>query len=112
MKKIILTDDDPKYIFTLLLMNGDEAIGKLAILPDRVKRELGVLDLFIEEKWRSKWLTKSFAKFLFKMFYNSCKEYKLASIITRANNPKSLRLLDFFGFTSYNKKDYYLVIEG
>lgn len=83
-------------------------MGRLTVYP--YKENAGWLDLYIEEKWRSKWLSKSFAKFIYQTHSLMCKEHNLDYVITGLKNPKSLRLLDFFGFTKYNEKYYYLTI--
>lgn len=68
------------------------------------------LDVNIEEQYRCRWLTKEFAKFLYDTVIYTCQMFKIDMLLTRVNNPKSIRLLDFFGFIKYNKKYYYLLI--
>jgi len=107
MKKIILNQFEDS-LFNLSLVKNDDLIGRITIYPHKEKQ--GKLHCHIEEKWRSRWLSKTYAKFMYDTLMKVSKEYKLKLILTRLDNPKSLRLLDFFGFNKYNEKYYYLLI--
>ena len=107
MKKIILNQFEDS-LFNFSLLKDDDLMGRLTIYPYREKQ--GKLHCHIEEKWRCRWLSKSFAKFLYQTLMLVSKEYKLERILTRLDNPKSLRLLDFFGFCRYNERYYYLLV--
>jgi hypothetical protein len=107
MKKIIL-DQFEDSLFNLSLVKGDDLMGRVTIYPYKEKQ--GKLHCYIEEKWRCRWLSKSFAKFIYITLMKLSKEYKLEVLLTRLDNPKSLRLLDFFGFNKYDNKYYYLLI--
>jgi len=107
MKKLILENYN-NSLFNLVLVNNEDVMGRLTIYP--YKDKIGWLDLYIEEKYRCRWLTKSFAKFIYQTHSLLCKEHGLDYVFTGLKNPKSLRLLDFFGFTKYNEKYYYLTI--
>lgn len=109
MKTIYLTHYK-NALFNLKIMNDNEFIGRLTFYPD-VYEGQAWLHIHIDEKWRGKWLTMAFAKFLYATSIQTCQEYKLKLIWTSLHNPKSLRLLDFFGFIAYNEIDYYLKIE-
>jgi len=107
MKKIIL-DQYKHSLFNLSLFKDEDKIGRLTIYP--YKKTIGWLDFYIKEKWRCKWLSKSFAKFMYQTLMVVAKEHCLKYIFTELKNPKSLRLLDFFNFSKYNEKYYYLLI--
>ena len=108
MKKIIL-NNFRNSLFNLELKADEELIGNLSVYVNK-NEGTAWLDLLIEENWQSRWLTKSFAKFIFQTFMQVAKEYNLQKVYTCLNNTKSLRLLEFFGFTHYNKKYYFLTI--
>jgi hypothetical protein len=108
MKKIILNQID-NSIFNLQMLKDNDVIGNMTVYP--YMRDIdGILNLYIEEKWRCKWLSKSFGKFAFQMLIKTCKDFGIQVLMTRLDNPKSLRLLDFFGFNKYNDKYYYILI--
>lgn len=107
MKKIILNNLE-NSLFNLELRKDEDLIGNLTVY----RKENGIpwLDLQIEKKWQSRWLTKSFAKFLLGTLIQVSKEHNLSRVYTCLNNPKSLRLLEFFGFVHYDNKYYFLNI--
>lgn len=91
----------------MTLLSNENIMGRLTIFP--YKEKIGALDLYIEEEWRCKWLSKSFAKFMYQTLMSISKKYNLMYIFTKINNPKSIRLVDFFEFKRYNNY-YYLTI--
>lgn len=94
-------------IYILLLLNGNiTGIIKVFKRNDRQ----GILDLFIRCKYRSKWLNKWLYYNLKSYFIGICKQVGYNVVLTRLNNLKSLRLLNYFGFSKYNDKYYYLGI--
>jgi len=108
MKKVIL-NTSKNSLFNLELRKDEELIGNLSVYFNETEGTAW-LDLEIEKGWRSRWLTKSFAMYLFKIFNKVAKEHNLERVFTCLNNPRSLRLLEFFGFVHYNKKYYFLNI--
>lgn len=96
-----------KDLFTLSLCDDNKRFGSVYIERDKIKT-ICWLDLFVLEEYRGKWLTKQFASFLITKLIECCYEHKIEYILTAILNPKSKRLVDFFGFEQYNNKCYYL----
>lgn len=96
-------------MFNLELRKDKELMGNLSVYLNE-SEGTAWLDLEIEKEWRSRWLTKTFAAYLFKIFNMVANEHNLVQVFTCLNNPKSLKLLEFFGFVHYNKKYYFLKI--
>lgn len=110
MKKIKLIKNY-KSLFTLEMISKDEDVmGNLHIYLNKIDNKAW-LDLQIKEKWRCRWLSKSFAKFLLQMLIVISKEHGIDNIFSAPNHPNSPRLLDFFGFTKYNDEYYFLNIK-
>ena len=105
MKKIILAPFKDS-LFNFYLCETNEIIGRLTVYS--YKNNQGVVDLYIRKRWRRKWLSKEYAKLIYFVTTKISKTLNLIALLTRLNNPKSLRLLDFFGFINYSKNYYYL----
>lgn len=102
-----------KYYFkkdtiNILLYNNGNITGIIRVF--RRTNKQGVLDLFIRSKYRSKWVNKYLYFNLKSKFIDICSKVGYNVVITRLNNIKSLRLLNYFGFMKYNEKYYYLGI--
>ena len=94
-------------IYIMLLLN-DNITGIIKVFKRNDKQ--GILDLFIRRSHRSKWLNKWLYHNLKSYFIEICKQVGYNIVLTRLNNFKSLRLLNYFGFSKYNDKYYYLGI--
>lgn len=97
-------------LYFLLFNNDGECIGRLRVLNRLGNIHQGILSIYIKAQYRSRWLFKQFAKDLYSIFCNICKLFNFTLIITRVNNPKSIKLLEFFNFSKYNNNYYYLQI--
>ena len=64
MKKIIL-NQYLNSIFNLNLVDDEELIGRLTVYD--YKNNQGMLDFYIEEEWRCRWLSKNYAKFIYQI---------------------------------------------
>lgn len=96
--------------FTIEIYNDAELVGHLSVHKIENKKSQAMLDIFIFEKHRSRWLFKTLALKLDELFHAVCKECDVRLIITRVNNLKAIKLLEFFQFTRYNKNYYILPI--
>lgn len=97
-------------LYFLLFNQDGKCLGMLKILKRSGSIHQGILSIYIKPQYRSRWLFKQFAKNLYSTFCNVCKLFNFTLIITRVNNPKSFKLLEFFNFSKYNNNYYYLQI--
>ena len=100
-----------KDLFTFVLFKKKKKIGQIFVRRGKTAKDRGILDIFILPKYRCRWLTKTFAKQIFKSVVSILRENKINIIVSKALHINSPKLLEFFGFQMYNaSKCYYLKI--
>jgi len=108
MYSIKIDENDPKLIAKFCLMNGEQEMGSVDIYPsdDDNDEDASILDLFIKEEHRKKWLGKDFAKEIVKTVTGTLFDKQIRVIYT-VQSPDIPRLIDFFGFKRYNDENYF-----
>lgn len=102
------TEED--LIFRLLLSRDNEVMGNVSLYTHPDDSSGAQLDVYIEPKWRCRWLTKELAKEVLAKAINMANLHKISIVYTTALTSVSPRVLEFFGFMEYNKqqpKTYY-----
>lgn len=103
-----------KLIFNFGVMKNDILIGDVAVYTHPEDNKGGQVHLFIKPEWRKKWLSKSIAKEILNNLSKFAQLHGLEIIYSTALTHISPRILEFFGFTEYYKKQpktyYYLKI--
>ena len=97
-------------LFSIGIMRNDNLIGIINCYPITTRLNQAKCDIKIRRKYWSKWLFKNLASNIHNLFIKLCKNNNIQVIITRINNIKSIRLVEFFGFIKYNEKYYVLTI--
>lgn len=101
-------------IFNYGIIKDNELIGEVSVCPHPKDNSGGQLHLFIKPEWRKKWLTKSVAKEMLNNLNKFAQLHGLTIIYSTALTSISPRILEFFGFTEYYRKQpktyYYLKI--
>lgn len=97
-------------LFSIGIVQNNSLIGILNCYNIKNKLNQAKFDIKIRRKYWSRWLFKNLASNLHSLFIKLCKNNKIQVIITRINNVKSIRLVEFFGFTKYNENYYILII--
>lgn len=91
-----------------------QIIGDVAVYRHPEDSKGGQLHLFIKPQWRKKWLTKGLAKEMLNNLIEYAKLHDISIVYSTALTSISPRILEFFGFTEYYKKQpktyYYLKI--
>jgi len=108
MYSIKIDENDPQLIAKFCLMKDGEEMGSVDIYPsdDDNDEDASILDLFIKEEHRKKWLGKDFAKEIVKTVTSTLFDKQIRVIYT-AQSPDIPRLIDFFGFKRYNDENYF-----
>ncbi len=90
------------------LMDDDEAMGVIDIYPSEEVngKSSTILDIFIREEYRGRWLGKEFAKKIVKTVMKILWEKQIHIIYTK-QSPEIPRLVDFFNFKRYNDENFY-----
>lgn len=101
-------------IFNYGIIKDNELIGYVVVGTHPNDNKGGQLHLFIKPEWRKKWLSKSVAKEMLSNLSKFAQLHNLTIIYSTALTTISPRILEFFGFTEYYKKQpktyYYLNI--
>lgn len=101
-------------IFNYGIIKNNELIGDIAVYSHPEDSKGGQLHLFIKPEWRKKWLSKSVAKEMLSNLSKFAQLYGLSIIYSTAMTSISPRILEFFGFIEYYRKQpktyYYLKI--
>lgn len=102
-------------LYKLIINRDDNNIGEI-LLYNHPQDKFGLeLHLYIKPLWRKKWLTKDLRNEILLKLIESAKLYNINTIYSTALRAVSPRLLEFFGFTWYNRKYlnkyYYLKVE-
>ncbi len=101
-------------IFNFGVIKNNVLIGDVAVYTHPEDNNGGQVHLFIKPEWRKKWLNRSIVKEILCNLIRFARLHNLAIIYSTALTQISPRLLEFFGFTEYYKKQpktyYYLKI--
>jgi hypothetical protein len=108
MFKIIPCTRSTDCISTFFLVKDDNLMGAITIYPSKRFKTRGILEIFIEEEHRKKWLAKNFAVQIKVIIRGVLREKNIKEVHTEATAYQSPRLLDFFGFKRYNNVYYKL----
>lgn len=108
MYSIINCNLSEEYIASFWLLESENIMGAIILYP--FKKNKVILEIFIEDKYANKWLFKNFANSIKETIVKFAQSKNIEEICTKANNLKSPRLLDFFGFKAYNNVYYKLII--
>lgn len=106
----------PKSITTFWLYRDNNRIGNIIAYPYEYNHLQGhdktrcVIEIYIEAKYRNRWLTRPFKEEIKSFVINTLKHKNIKEIHSKALAPQSPRLLDFFGFKRYNSVYYKLNI--
>lgn len=97
-----------------MLKRGETTIGGIYLYKHPKDARGGQLHLYIKPDYRKKWLTKQLAAEMVSKFIETAKSYQIHIIYSIALTEVSPRMLEFFGFQEYYKKQpktyYYLKI--
>lgn len=101
-------------IFNYGIIKNDKVIGDVAIYSHPQDNRGGQVHIFIKPEWRKKWLSKFIAKEILSNLSKFAQLHNISTIYSTALTEISPRILEFFGFTEYYKKQpktyYYLKI--
>lgn len=97
-------------LFSIGIIRDNNLIGIINCYKITTRINQAKCDIKIRRKYWSKWLFKSLALNIYGLFIKLCKNNKIQFVLTRINNIKSIRLVEFFGFIKYNEKYYVLTI--
>lgn len=110
MFKIDVCQKAQDCISRFWLFCDQERIGAISVYPSSGSKERGIIEIYIEESYRKRWLLKEFAKDIKSMVINTLKDKNIKEIRSKAISDQSPRLLAFFGFDRYNNVYYKLRI--
>lgn len=110
MFEIIPSPESTDCISIFFLVKDKDLMGAISIYPSKRFKTRGILEIFIEEKYRKKWLAKNFARQIKSIISNVLREKNIKEVHTEAVAYQSPRLLDFFGFERYNNVYYKLKV--
>jgi GNAT superfamily N-acetyltransferase len=113
---LVRNDEVQNYIFSFNIMNEEEYIGQIIIVPHPKDPKGGMIHIEIVEKWRCRWLGKRFVDQIYYAITDTARSYGLNILYSTAIHKNSPRLLEFFGFQEYYKKQpkkyYYMNLRG
>lgn len=92
------------------LFHQKNIMGAISFYPHKASSESAIMDVFIEEQYRKRWLQKNFAKKIVDVIGNNLRQKNISLIYTQALVEQSPPLLAFFGFKRYNGFNYVLIL--
>ena len=103
-------------IFNLSIKKGRDLVGNLTVYEHPQDRVGGQVHIEIVPKWRNRWVSRKLRDDLMSKLISVAKGFGLKVLYSTAFTSVSPRLLEFAGFTEYNRKEpktyYYLIING
>lgn len=106
MFSIKLDKTNTDFIARFLLLKEDEEIGNIDIRATEEEKSGSMLDLFIKEEHRKRWLAKNFAHEIVKVITSALSQKGIERIYTIPDKHVP-RLVAFFGFKRYNNEHYF-----
>ena len=106
MFSIKLDKNSTDFIASFVLLKKDEEIGNIDISPCGDEKGSSMLDLFIKEEHRKRWLAKNFAHEIVKVITSTLSQKGIERIYTIPDKNVP-RLVAFFGFKRYNNEHYF-----
>ena len=103
-------------IFNLSIRKGRELVGNLTVYEHPQDRVGGQVHIEIVPEWRNRWVSRKLRDDLMDKLIFVAKGFNLKVLYSTAFTDVSPRLLEFAGFTEYNRREpktyYYLIIYG
>lgn len=101
-------------LFYLLLKKGDEEVGVIGVYQHPNDINGAEVHLEIAPKWQRKWLSRSLRDRILDSLFEYSGVYNIRVLYSTALTSVSPRLLEFFRFIEYNKRQpktyYYLEV--
>lgn len=103
-------------IFNLSIRKNQDLVGNLTVYEHPQDRVGGQVHIEIVQEWRNRWVSRKLRDNLMNKLISVAKGSGLKVLYSTAFTSVSPRLLEFAGFTEYNRKEpktyYYLMING
>lgn len=114
MFDVIICPGADEYIFKMQLIRDHEVIGEVFIVQHPDDRKGAEVHMEILPDWRKRWLSRQFKERILSSLLGEGKKQAIKLFYSTALTPVSPRLLEFFGFIEYNRKQakthYYLEV--